>query len=697
MIGIQIILYVFHHFIFSMEVQTFTEQLTEKFRRFIDRYYYEDLLNSIRKDKGYLLIDYNILAKFDLDLADKLIDEFQDVKSAAEDAIKQFDLSQMRTSICARFVNLPKSATVVIGSIRSNHISKLISTEGLIRQSSDVRPKVISATFQCPACAATMLIEQNTSKLREPMSCQCGRKGRFKMLERKMVDVQRLVIEEIPEMLAGGEQPKKISVFLEGDLLAPGLESKRYPGNRITVVGVVNEIPIPLKTGGQSTTYDLAIECNSVEAQQEDFINLEVTTEEEKKIKELASRSDIYERLIDSIAPSIYGYRKIKEAIVLQLFGGVKKIRDDKTVTRGDIHVFIVGDPGSGKSQLLKYVSYLAPKARYMAGKGSTAAGLTATVVRDEFMRGWALEAGALVLCNKGIAMLDELDKMSQEDTSAMHEALEQQTITIAKANIHATLRAETSVLAAANPKFGRFNSFNPIPQQIQLPPALINRFDLIFTVQDIPSKDNDIRIASHILRLAKKADVSTSQDISQKLLRQYIAYAKQTCSPVLTDGASEEIQKFYVDLRSTAIGLEGDVKPIPISARQLEALVRLSEASAKIRLSKEVTREDAIRAVDILRTSLKEVAYDSETGRFDIDRVATGITALQRSPIGIVKRLIDDLIKKTGKVIISVNELLQEAANEGIERDKVESVLDQLKSRGDIYEPRPGSIGRMG
>jgi len=697
MIGIQIILYVFHHFIFSMEVQTFTEQLTEKFRRFIDRYYYETLLSNVRKGKTYLQIDYTVLAKFDLDLADKLIDDFQEVKTAAEEAIRQFDLPSSQVPIHARFINLPKSAIVVIRNIRSKHIGKLISTEGLIRQASDVRPKIISATFQCPACAATMLIAQATTKLREPMNCQCGRKGQFKMIDRNMVDVQRLVIEEIPENLEGGEQPKKISVFLEADLLTPDLELKRYPGNTVVVVGVVNEISVPLKTGGQSTTYDLVIDCNSIETQQEDFSNLEVTSEDINTIKDLASKPDIYEKLVDAIAPSIHGYRKIKESIALQLFGGVRKIRDDGTITRGDIHVFIVGDPGSGKSQILKYVSKLAPKARYMAGKGSTAAGLTATVVRDEFMRGWALEAGALVLCNKGIAMLDELDKMNEEDTSAMHEALEQQSITIAKANIHATLRAETSVLAAANPKHGRFDRYNPIPQQIDLPPALINRFDLIFTVQDIPSKENDERIASHILKLAKDSStVSSKLDVSQKLLRQYIAYAKQNCKPVLSDEAIEDIQKFYVDLRSTAIGLDGEVKPIPISARQLEALIRLSEASAKIRLSAIVTREDSTRAIDLLRASMGEVAFDSETGRFDIDRVATGITASQRSQIAVVERLTDDMMVRLGK-IISVQELIKEAMNEGIERDKVEAVLDRLKKRGDIFEPRPGFIQKVG
>jgi len=679
-----------------MDVQTFTEQLTEKFRRFIEMYYYEELIKSVNKKRGYLLVDYDMLAKFDFDIADRLMIDFAEVSEAAESAVKEFEFPELDFPIRVRFINLPKSAKLSIRDIRSNHIGKLISTEGLIRQASDVRPRVVSVTFQCPACAETIFVEQTTSKLREPMSCKCGRKGMFKMLDKKMVDVQRLVIEEVPETLEGGEQPKKISVFLEADLLVPELESKRYPGNRVTVVGIVNEIPIPLKTGGQSTTYDLALDGNSIESQQEDFLSLEVNSEDIIKIKEFASRPDIYDKVVDSIAPSIYGYRKIKEAIVLQLFGGVRKVRDDKTVTRGDIHVFVVGDPGSGKSQLLKYVSNLAPKARYMSGKGSTAAGLTATVVRDEFMRGWALEAGALVLCNKGIAMLDELDKMGPEDSSAMHEALEQQSITIAKANIHATLRAETSVLAAANPKFGRFDRYSPIPKQINLPPALLNRFDLIFTVQDIPGRENDERIASHILRMAKDLEISSQVEISQKLLRQYIAYARQTCKPKLSAEALDKIKEYYVTLRSSAIGFEGEVKSIPISARQLEALVRLAEASAKVRLSTIVTIDDAKRAIDILDASLKEVAFDSETGRFDIDRVATGITASQRSQIGTVRRLIEELSEKIGK-IISLQDLIKAATDEGVDRDKLEAILDQLKKRGDIFEPRPGSIQLIG
>jgi len=671
-----------------------SEELIGKFRKFIEKYYYEDLLNCVRKGRNCIHIDFSILSKFDFELSEQLINGFKEVIDSIEEAIKQFDIPEAQYPIHVRITNLPKSAYIQVRHIRSKHLAKLLWTDGLIRQASDVRPRVILTTFECPGCGAQILVEQSSSKLREPIKCQCGRKGKFKLKDKRMVDVQRLIIEETPESLDGGEQPKRIAVFLEEDLLDPKLEKRHYPGNKVQVTGIVKEMPMFLKTGGQSTTYDLIVEANNVETIEEEFEEIEITPEDEKQIKELAEKPNIYEKLVNSIAPSIYGYDNIKEAIILQLFGGIKKTREDGTKTRGDIHLFLIGDPGSGKSAILQYVANLAPKARYVAGKGATAAGLTATVVRDEFMHGWALEAGALVLANKGLACLDELDKMSQEDTGAMHEALEQQQVTIAKANIHATLRCETSVLAAANPKFGRFDPYEPIPRQIDLPPTLINRFDLIFPIRDIPNVEKDEKIAQHILELARDPD-SKKPEIDKVLLRKYIAFTKQHCFPKMTLGAMDEIKSFYIKLRSSAAAEEGQVKPIPISARQLEALVRLSEASARIRLSDKVTKKDSERAIALLRSSMEQVAMDIETGKFDIDRIATGITASQRNQIAIMRRLIDSLSEKVGKTI-PIQDIISEAESEGIDKLKAEDILDNLKRKGDVFEPKPGLLQKM-
>ena len=352
--------------------------------------------------------------------------------------------------------------------------------------------------------------------------------------------------------------------------------------------------------------------------------------EDEEKILALVRDPQIYKNLKESIAPSIYGHDSIKEALVLQLMGGVRKIREDGTKVKGDIHILLVGDPGAAKSSFLTYMANAAPKARYVAGRGASGAGLTASVVKDEFLRGWALEAGALVLANKGFVMIDEMDKMREEDTSALHEGMAQQTVTISKANVQATLKAETTVLAAANPKLGRFDPYKSVAEQIDMPPALINRFDLIFPIKDMPNKDTDEKIAGHILKL--NTDSSGGKPVIERLLlKKYVSYVRQKVHPKLDKAAMDEIKDFYVGLRNTGTTGNEGVRPIPISARQLESLVRLTEASARVRLSKTATGTDAKRAIRVLKYCLMQVGIDPETGEIDIDRISSGISASYR------------------------------------------------------------------
>jgi replicative DNA helicase Mcm len=318
---------------------------------------------------------------------------------------------------------------------------------------------------------------------------------------------------------------------------------------------------------------------------------------------------------------------------------------------------------------------------------------LTASVVRDEFLKGWSLEAGALVLASNGLCAIDEIDKMSNEDRDAMHEALEGQTVTISKANIQATLLARTTVLAAANPKFGRFDPYGIIADQINLPPTLINRFDLIFPIKDLPDEARDKEMASHILGLHQSPDFLEAE-IDTGFLKKYMGYARQNIQPKLTDGAVDEIKKFYIKMRLSGSGEEG-IRTIPISPRQLEALVRLAEASAKVKLSDKVTRKDAKRAIDLLNYCLIQVGLDRETGKIDIDRIATGITASQRGHIITIKDIISDLENKVGKTI-PIDDIMDEARNREIAEEKVEEVLEKLKRSGDIFEPRRGFIQKL-
>ena len=496
----------------------------------------------------------------------------------------------------------------------------------------------------------------------------------------------------LADSLEGGEQPRRINVFLKEDLVEPRMEEKTTPGSKIKILGILKEVPVPLQTGAISTRFDIAIEANNIIPMEESFEELEIQDEDIKQILELAADPKIYKRLAKSIAPSVYGFEQIKEAIMLQMFGGIKKTKSDGGQTRGDIHILLVGDPGVAKSVMLKFTATIAPKGRYVSGKAATAAGLTAAVVKDEFLRGWSLEAGARVLSNKGVVCIDEIEKMNEYDRSGMHEAMEQQSVTISKANIQATLRAETTVLAAGNPKLGRFDPYTPIPQQIDISPALLSRFDVIFIIRDLPNITQDEAIATHVLEEHKQEVIRDV--IEPKIFRKYIAYAKQRFKPKLTNEAIDEIKSFYIKLRNQSVKADSEIKPIAITARQLEGIIRLSEAHAKVRLSNEVTRDDAKKAIELLKISLKQVGYDEETKSFDIDRVTTGITSSKRSKLILVKETLAQLETRLGKLIPL--EEVEKALGESITQIELEDLLTQLSKSGDIFKPKKGFIQRM-
>ncbi|MDP2907320.1 MAG: minichromosome maintenance protein MCM [Nanoarchaeota archaeon] len=663
----------------------------EKFKEFLETTYKKKIQQLTQKGKKSLIIDFSELAKFDHELSDQLLEEPEDTIKATEVAISQFDVKEVMR---ARFKNLPESQKRSIRNIRSADLGKFIFFEGIVRQSSDVRPQVVNAKFECPSCGTMMNIPQLEMRFREPSRCTCGRKAYFRLIKKEMVDGQRLVIEEAAEDLDGGSQSKRLGVFLKEDLVEPKMEKKTTPGTKVRVMGIISDVEIPLPSGGCKTTFDIVVNANNIEPVQEVFSDVEISQEDEEEIKKLSKDPKVYEKLTQSIAPSIMGYDKIKESLLLQLMGGVRKQKQDGTTVRGDIHILLVGDPGAGKSAMLTFIAKAAPKARYIAGKGASSAGLTASVVKDEFLKGWALEAGAMVLANKGICVLDELDKLKEEDTSALHEGMAQQTITIAKANIQATLTAQTSILAAANPKLGRFDPYKPVPDQIEMPPTLINRFDLIFPIRDLPDKDKDSKIAKHVLAQHQEPE-SVKTEVSVGLLRKYIAYVKQKINPVLTEEAMQEIQHFYVNLRNMEkTGNEG-VRPIPITPRQLEALIRLAEASARIRLSKTVTKADSKRAIDLLKYCMAQVGTDPDTGQVDIDYMHKGISSFRRNKISVLFEIIDAAGEK-GQKTIPREELVTELKLKGVTDRQADEIIDKLKREGELFEPKPGFIQKV-
>lgn len=1040
----------------------------ERFEEFFGHFYAKDMMAAAAAGKKSIEVDFALLDKFDPMLADKLLNDPDVVLAAARDAIKTIDLPEGSIALEPRFMNLPENQMVRIRNLRSNHIGRFITIDGVVRRASEVKPEISVATFECPDCGKKIHVPQTDRILKGPGACpECGYRGQFSsLIDKKLFDARWLTADE-PFETATGDKPGEIAIYVRDDLTTPDMQRKCDPGNRLLINGVVRELRRVTK-GRMRTQMDIYIEANHIQATEIEWEEVIITKEDEDEIKRLAADPDVYKKLVASIAPSIYGLDEVKQAISLQLFGGVPHMQTDGTRIRGDIHVLLLGDPscliadervvmadgtimkigemgsthlqkidynvhmgkgrhtgkattfhaykkqpiieiitetgksikgtynqpilvvkdreqlwrrldeiklgdkvrilpkiecrkkifvetnwmdypyfhkswhikvpevvdeslaglfgyiladgwvdkrrvgfvvnkdeediipkitaafekcfdapvgtyehsiaspkiryyqvnrthiarllsflnekrvpdlifksgdkvvaaflrwlyeGDGcvfskgrgslsvslrsnniellrdvqmlllrfgihsrilwdkrqksvrikernilskpsgtlmirrseavlkfwrhigfvsqkkrvrmdqamryakahvhrthqsrteriveisklpaqdvfdievpehhrfvangivvhntaKSQLLKLISSIIPRGKYVSGRGTTAAGLTATVVKDEeFAGGWMLEAGAMVLCHKGVIAIDEFDKMSIEDQIAMHEALEQQTVSIAKAAIIATLPAQVSVLAGANPKLSRFDVYKSVAEQINIPDTLLSRFDLKFALRDVPDQERDAKLATHIMETRLQPELARPL-IEPVFLRKYIAYARKHCMPEMTRPAMEQLKNFYVNMRAQATP-----DTVPITLRQNEALMRLAESSAKVRLSKTVDIEDAQRAIDVMTYSLKQLAYDQTTGKMDIDRTE-GVAASQRSKIRTMLDIIENLEKDMGKQIPR-EEIIVESEEQGITRAEADELIERLIRDGTLHYPRIGIVQR--
>ncbi|ASJ17329.1 DNA replication licensing factor [Thermococcus chitonophagus] len=996
------------------------EEMIERFVKFFREYTEEEEPLYLGKIKDLLTvtpkrsvtINWMHLNSYDPELANEVLEHPEEGIGAAEDAIqivlREDFLREDLPRIHARFYNLPE--TLLVKDIGAEHINKLVQVEGVITRVTEIKPFVSRAVFVCKDCGNEMVVTQRPYEgFTVVKKCEvCGSKNVALDVDKSsFVNFQMFRIQDRPETLKGGQMPRFIDGILLDDIVDTAM-----PGDRVLVTGILRVVQ---ERREKTPVFRKVLEVNHIEPVSKEIEELEITPEDEQKIRELAKRKDIVEAIVDSIAPAIYGYREVKKGIALALFGGVPRTLPDGTRLRGDIHVLLVGDPGVAKSQILRYVSNLAPRAIYTSGKSSSAAGLTAAAVRDEFTGGWVLEAGALVLADGGYALIDELDKMSDRDRSVIHEALEQQsyhhdfeilladgrkvkigelvdslieknrdrvivgkdteilpvddiyvlaydlknkrivkvkadrvsrhkapehfiglkfsngreivvtpehpimiwengeikekpaeevkegemvlgvrryehldskdvderkaklialllsklsssngqyfeiklhnkglksvldeigvryeladdrailpvnelikfgipidlrrvppeimcgsrevkltflkillvadgsisggmakldlisrelaedvqdlllslgisseisgnvlvifdaevilkgeetsedkggenargirvvevekipnkdwkwvydvtvepyhlfvshglvlhnTISISKAGITATLNARTTVIAAANPKHGRFNRMKPLFEQIDLPPTLLSRFDLIFVLVDEPDEKLDSEIARHILRVRRGESEVVTPKISHELLRKYIAYAKKNVHPVISEEAMEEIEKYYVRMRRSAKkGSENEgIRPIPITARQLEALIRLSEAHARMRLSPIVTREDAREAIKLMEYTLRQIATD-ETGQIDVTILEVGQSARKLSKVERILDIIEKL-QKTSEKGAHIDDILEEAKKFGIEKQEAREIIEKLLQQGQIYMPETG------
>ncbi|MBU4201933.1 MAG: minichromosome maintenance protein MCM [Candidatus Altiarchaeales archaeon] len=665
------------------------EKASEKLGEFLNKKSNDiNKVAEIYPEVKSLLINYEELEKFDHGLAEGLIAKPDDTLEILQTFLKEKIsvapelMDDLRINV--RFYNIPKEKgyTILVRELRSKNVGAMMALDGLVNKITDIFPKIEIGRFYCNKCNESHDEPQVTRFLQQPPFCNNCKRREFRFVpeESKLTDIQKLEIQEPLEMLKGGAEARRIEVWVEDDLT-----DAVCAGDRVVVTGIMRLLP-PKKGGSVYLKY---IEGNNIEGIAREFEDIEISKKEEREIKKLAKDPKIHDHVIASIAPGIWGYNEVKEAIALQLFGGRGRKRlPDGTALRPDIHLLLVGDPGVAKSRLLQYVNQVAPKSIYVTGKGTTGAGLTATAEKDDFGEGgWTLKAGALVLAGGGVVCIDEFDKMDKEDRSAMHEAMEQQTISVAKAGMVTRFIANTAVLAASNPKFSRFDSYKPLGEQFDIPPTLLSRFDLIFPIRDIVDKEKDAEIADHMLKMHKTPEEAAEIQpaINTELFMKYIAYSRKNIRPVMTDDAAEKIKAYYVDLRG------GSQETVRATPRQLEALVRLAEASAKIRLSDTVTVSDADRAIRLTNFVLREVAYDAATGEIDIDRIGAEYPKSDRDKIKLMEDIIRGLLAESGDGSAHMDDVLREAEGKEIDKFKAEKIINELKNKGIIYEPRHG------
>ncbi|QLJ52916.1 MAG: DNA replication helicase protein MCM [Candidatus Fermentimicrarchaeum limneticum] len=677
-------------------------QIVDAFEEFFDTFCKEDVEKLLERypERRSLEVSYIELSRYNSKLADNLINKPDLFLKAAVEALKGMAISsqyEVPFEPHVRFFELPEQSRPMVQDIGADHVGKLICVDGLITKRTEIRPKVKMMVLRCPYCEHIEKVPVDRKTVIPETCSSCKRKGLQHDEEgSKFVNLQKAEAQEPLERTRGGAQASHIEVWMEDDLV-----NTITPGQRVEVTAVLRIRPFSESKGQSSrTVYSKYLDAVHLKRVEKEFEEVDITKEDAASITALSKDVNIYQKIVGSIAPSIYGHDEVKEALALQLFGGTpnKRLSDGGKI-RSDIHVLLIGDPGISKTRMLQYIANLAPKSIYVSGKAVTSAGLTATAEKDELGDGgWTLKAGALVLASGGLASIDEFDKIRPEELAAMHEVMESQSVSVAKAGIVAKFNAKTSILAAANPKYGRFDPTRYPAEQFDLPPTILSRFDLIFPIKDILDEEKDRKLASFILDqhtiAGKRVEKTITEEeeirppIESDMLRKYVAYARKKVIPVLTPEASDKIREYYVELRKIG-AMQGAV---PITPRYIEGMVRLAEASAKIRLSNRVELADADRAIRLMDFMLKSISMDKGLGRMDIDIITTGQPKSKSDRIRNVLDIIKELEKEYD--LVEIERVVEEAKKYGLDEMEARRIIDEmLRKTGELYEPKHGHV----
>ncbi|KRT61695.1 MAG: MCM family protein [Thaumarchaeota archaeon CSP1-1] len=681
----------------SDEVKEFLKQHKDKQGSFN---YVEQIDQMMPKSARYIVVDYNDLvshpqieSKFN-ENPDEILAAFtRAIKEILQERFPQY-ATKIKEEIRARIVNYPVQRS--LRQINAEIINKMTSVSGMVVRSSEVKPLAKEITYKCSNDHEFHITLEKGMTVPPLYRCGIDPKCTSKDFtiqpdKSRFIDFQIARLQELPEDLPPGQLPHYVDVTIKQDLV-----DNARPGDRIILTGIVR-IEQEYFVGARSTSglYRLRIDGNNIEflggrgpKTSRKTEREEVSPEEEKIIKSLSGNPDIYNRLVDSFAPHIQGHALIKEAILLLIAGSTQRLLQDGTKIRGDINIFLVGDPGTAKSEMLKFCARIAPRGLYTSGRGSTAAGLTAAVVRDKSGI-MMLEAGAVVLGDQGLVCIDEFDKMKPEDRSALHEVMEQQSASIAKGGIVATLNARTSILAAANPMYGKYDPFKNITENVNLPIPLLTRFDLIFVVRDIPSKEKDSRIAKHIINLYTPGGNDTRSLIDSDILTKYLSYSKRI-NPVLTKEAEDKILAYYMKMRN----VESE-EMITVTPRQLEGLIRLATARARLLMKDQVEAEDAERAIFLIESMLRDAGVDVNTGKVDLG-VLQGRAHSEVSKMQLFMDVLKSL-EGDNKMAVEERLFIKELVKSGkFTEEEARNYLRRMLREASIYESKPGHYNRV-
>ncbi|KAG0301700.1 MCM DNA helicase complex subunit, partial [Dissophora globulifera] len=608
-----------------------TKELTRRtimseFRRFLLEYVdangesvYGPLIRSLGEaNKESLEVSYRHLSQAKPTLA-------YFVANAPQEVLKMFDTiafevvqleypdyGRIHAEIHVRITDLPIIST--LRDLRQINLNCLVQVSGVVTRRTGVFPQLKYVKYDCVKCGATLgpFYQDSQTEISIGSCTSCPSKGPFTVNSEQTIyrNYQKMTLQESPGTVPAGRLPRHREVILLWDLI-----DSAKPGEEVEITGVYrNNFDVALNSANGFPVFATILEANYVNKKQDVFASFKLTEEDRKEILRLSKDENIGKRIIKSIAPSIYGHEDIKTAIALSLFGGVPKNPQGKHSLRGDINVLMLGDPGTAKSQFLKYVEKTAHRAVFTTGQGASAVGLTASVRKDPITREWTLEGGALVLADKGVCLIDEFDKMNDSDRTSIHEAMEQQSISISKAGIVTTLQARCSILAAANPIRGRYNPAVTFSENVELTEPILSRFDVLCVVKDTVDPTVDERLANFVLssHLRSHPQFSSEHDqinisdqidadiIPQDMLRKYIMYARDKVYPKIHQMDQDKISRLYADLRRESLAGGS----IPITVRHLESMIRMSEAHARMHLREYARSDDIDLAIRVMLES---------------------------------------------------------------------------------------------